>query len=389
MTRSRLAGALLVLFLVALGAYVGSNSHWEDIPIPTPAKGEAVTNPFYAAQKFGEALGVRTRRDRSVVLPPTNAVVVLSAWHWDLTEQRQAAIRQWVEGGGRLVVDDQLTGDLTTFEQWAGVEWDFNEAASEAHLENHDEHTEHFECTPVAEVAPAAGTFYGICDLDFTFLKTAGPVQWALGDEAGNQAVRVPVGQGSVTVINARAFTWTSFLRGDHARVFVAATQLRRDDEVVFLTETDYPALVALLWRYGAPAVALSLAAIALFLWRGAARFGPTLSTPEPRRRSMAEQIRGSGRFVLTHGDGAPLHAASVRALTEAARRRIPAYSRLSRLQRADALARATGMDGKAIVSAIEGVSKRRPPELPNTLDLLETARRQLLNSGTRAGQRT
>jgi hypothetical protein len=135
--------------------------------------------------------------------------------------------------------------------------------------------------------------------------------------------------------------------------------------------------------------VALFLAAVTLFLWRGAVRFGPTLGSPEPRRRSMAEQIRGSGRFVLTHGDGAPLHAASVRALTEAARRRIPAYSRLSRPQRAAALARATGMDGDAIISAIEGLSKRRPQELPNTLGLLETVRRQLLNSGTRTGQRT
>jgi uncharacterized protein YcaQ len=103
----------------------------------------------------------------------------------------------------------------------------------------------------------------------------------------------------------------------------------------------------------------------------------------------MAEQIRRSGRFVLTHGDGASLHAASVRALTEAARRRIPAYSRLSRPQRAAALARATRMDGNAIVSAIDGLSKRRPQELPNTLGLLEAARRELLNSGTRAGQPT
>jgi hypothetical protein len=389
MTRSRLVGALLVLAVLALVVYVGSNTYWEDTPIPTPPKGEAVTNPFYAAQKFAEALGARTRRARSVTLPPTNAVVVLSAWHWDLTEQRHAAVRQWVEGGGRLVVDDLLSGDLTTFEEWSGVEWDFNEAASEAHMENHDQHTAHPDCTPVAEVVPDPGAFYSMCDLDYTFLKTAGPVQWALRDAAGNQAVRVAVGKGSVTVINARPFTWRAFLRSDHARVFVAATQLRRDDEVVFLTENDYPALVALLWRYGAPAVALFLIAVALFLWRGAARFGPTLGVPEPRRRSMAEQIRGSGRFVLIHGDGAPLHAASVRALTEAARRRIPAYSRLSRKQRAAALARATGMDGEAIVTAIDGVTRRRPQELPNTLGLLETARRQLLNSGTRAGQRT
>jgi hypothetical protein len=389
MTRSRVFAGLVIVGVVALVAYIGSNTYWEDVPIPTPPKGEAVTNPFYAAQRFAEALGARTKRERSVTLPPANAIVVLSAWHWDLTEQRREAIEQWVEGGGRLVVDDLLTGDLTPFTDWSGVEWDFNEAASKAHLENHDDHTTHPDCTPVAEVASGAAAFYGICGLDFTFLKTSGPVQWALQDDAGNQAVRVPVGKGSVTVINAQPFTWRSFLRSDHARLFVAATQLKRDDEVVFLTENDYPALLTLLWRYGAPAVALFLIALVLFLWRGSVRFGPAVALPEPRRRSMAEQIRGSGRFVLTHGDGLPLHAASVRALTEAARRRIPAYSRLSRPQRAAALAKATGLDGAAIISAIDAVGKRRPHELPNTLGLLEMARRQLLNSGTRAGQRT
>ncbi len=382
MTRSRLISGLLILFLIAMGVYVGMNTYWADVPIPTPPKGEALTNPFYAAQKFAEALGARPRRDRSVALPSTDAVVVVSAWHWDLTEDRQIAMMRWVEAGGRLVVDELLTGDLRPFTAWSGISWGFNETASEDHLENHDENTPHEECAAVAEVAPAPGQFYAMCDLDFTFLKTTREVQWAVRDTAGDQAVRVGIGKGSLTVINASPFIWRSLLHGDHARVFVAATQLRRGDEVVFLTEDDHPSLLALLWTHGAPAVTLFLGAVALFLWRGTARFGPTLEVPEPRRRSMAEQIRGSGRFALKHGDGDALHAASVRALTEAARRRIPAYARLSRPQRAAALAKATGMNGDAIVSAIDGVSKRRPNELPNTLGLLEMARRQLLNSG-------
>jgi hypothetical protein len=186
-----------------------------------------------------------------------------------------------------------------------------------------------------------------------------------------------------VTIINAVPFTQFSLLRGDHAALFVAATQLKRGDHVVFLTEDDHPSLLALLWTYGAPAVALFLAMVALFLWRGALRFGPTIGAPEPRRRSMAEQIRGSGYFALKFGEGAPLHAAAVRALTEAANRRIPAYSRLSRPQKIAALSKATGMSGEAVVSAMDGASKRRPKELPNTLALLESARRQLLNPGS------
>lgn len=381
MTRSRLTGMLFALAVVALVAYIASNTYWEDIPIPTPPKGEALTNPFYTAQRFTEALGARARRERALVLPSTQSVIVMSAWHWDLSAQRQTAIQQWVESGGRLVVDGALTGNRTPFEEWSGVEIEFNEAAFDAH-EELDDHPEHEQCTPVQETLPGPGRTYIMCDLDFTYLKAARPAEWAVQDDTGDQALRVAVGRGRVTVINAVPFTRHALLESDHAPLFVAATQLRRGDEVLFLSEDDHPSLLVLLWRFAAPAVGLSLAVVAMFVWRGAVRFGPPAAWPEPRRRSMAEQIRGSGRFVLQHGDGAPLHAASVRALSEVARRRIPAYARLSRPQRAAALGRATGMDGEAILAAMEGLSKRRVTELPNTLALLETARRQLLNPG-------
>jgi hypothetical protein len=384
MTRSRLLGVLSVVAVIALGVYVARNTYWEDVPIPSPAKGEAATNPFYAAQRLVEELEGTTRRERSVVLPAGSGVLVLSAWHWDLTEERQTAITQWVESGGRLVVDNGLVGAMDPFAEWSGVSWGFNERLSEAHLEEHDEHTEHPECTGVEEVVPASDRSFEICGLDYSFLQTSRPPAWAVGDEAGLQAVRMDIGRGSVTVVNATPFTRLELFRGHHARFFVAATQLRRTDEVVFFTEDEHPSLLALMWMHGSPAVVLGLSAVALFLWRGAVRFGPPLAVPEPRRRSMAEQIRGSGRFVLKHGDGAPLHAAAVRALTEAARRKIPAYARLPRPQRAAALGRATGMDGDAIAAAIDAPGKRRPNELPNTLSLIEAARRQLLASGAR-----
>ena len=381
MTKSRFVAALGIMLIVLLGLFIANNTYWEDIPIPTPAKGEAITNPFYAAQRFAEELGATTRRDRSLMVPSPQSVIVLSVWHWDLSPQRQAALRRWVESGGRLVVDRAISGDLSEFKSWSGLEWDYNEEVADAYYEEHDE-DEYEECAPVEEVAPQQGPSYSMCGLDFSFVKTERPMQWALRDAAGHQAVRVAVGEGSVTLLNVEPFTHRALFDGDHAALFVAATGLARGDEVVFVTEDDYPPLLTLLWNSGAPAVALSLVVIAFALWRGAVRFGPTLAAPEPRRRSMAEQIRGSGYFALKFGEGAPLHAAAVRALTEVARRRIPAYPRLSRPQKAAALGKATGMNGEALMSAIDAVSKRRAKELPNTLALLESARRQLLTPG-------
>jgi hypothetical protein len=378
MTRSRIVGALIALMIVMVAAFIANNSEWTEIKVPTPAKGEALTNPFYAAQQFSRLVGARARHEVMLALPSTEGVVVLSAWHWDLSPARHAQLEQWVEQGGRLVVDERLTGNLEDFEAWTDVEWDFDDAAADKY-DSDAQRKPLPRCAPLADVESREE--FSLCDrqFSFSFLKTGGTPQWALRNQRGLQAVRVGVGQGSVTIVNAVPFTQQALFDGDHARLFVAATQLRRGDEVVFLTEHDHPSLLALLWQHASPAVMLALVCIGLLLWRDGVRFGPLVAVPDPGRRSIAEQIRGTGRFVLERGDGVALHAASARALTEAARRRIPAYARLPRKQRAAALGRFTGLDGEAITSAIEDASKRRPNELRNTLALLEMARRQLL----------
>ena len=384
MTRSRVTAMICVVLIVLIGFYVGRNTYWDEITYPLPPKGEALTNPFYAAQRFAEKLGATTVRQHALEVPPPQSVIVLSVWHWDLSPRRQAALRPWVEAGGRLVVDRMLSGDLSDFESWSGISWDYDEDAAEAFYENADR-TQLFDtdrCMPMSDASEQPGPPYVLCGGDFSFLVTERQTPWALRDEIGHQAMRVPIGRGSVTVINGVPFTRQELFKGDHAAVFVAATQLKRGDHIVFITEDEHPSLLALMWMYGAPAVMLFLGVIALFLWRGSLRFGPTIGAPEPRRRSMAEQIRGSGYFAMKFGEGVALHTAAVRALTEAANRRIPAYSRLSRPQKIAALTKATGMSGESVVLAMDGASKRRPKELPNTLALLESARRQLLNTG-------
>src|SRR5262249_61662554 len=91
--------------VAALGVGIASHTYWADTKIPMPPKGEALTNPFYAAQRFAAALGARATRDGVFAVRRSDAVVVLSGWHWSLTRARRAALERWVESGGRLVVD--------------------------------------------------------------------------------------------------------------------------------------------------------------------------------------------------------------------------------------------------------------------------------------------
>jgi hypothetical protein len=381
MTGKRATWALAIAAIALLGAWLARNTYWDDLKVPMPPKGEALVNPFYATQRFAERLGARTSWDRALgATPRSDAVIVLSGWHWSIGRARRAALQQWVESGGRLVVDDTLIDPNGEFEEWSGIVQTYPEIDEDAAENPGRRPPEEPLCRQVHDErgGPAIGTeAIWMCDLGISWLESKRASTWALRDKKHVQAMRVAIGRGSVTVINSAPFRYRKLFDGDHGHLFVAAAQLRRGDEVRFMSEDDYPGLLTLMWRRGAPVVAIGLALVALLLWRGAVRFGPLAPSPASARRSLADQIRGSGRFALQHGSQA-LHAAVVRALDEAARRRISHYASLQPGERSAALARVTGFNRDALSAAVDHPRLRTAGELHRTLALLEAARREI-----------
>jgi hypothetical protein len=384
MTRKRIGISLLVTVAVALFVvWIGNNTTWEDVKVPMLPKGEALINPFYVAQRFAEHLGARTRWDRTLTVPRTDAVIVVAVWHWSLSTTRRVALEQWVESGGRLVVGQGLIDPSKAFEKWSGIS-----------VHQPDPETVKAgkqETTPVCHVVEqefdgldtgAEGLW--MCEGSNSWLGSKRTPQWALRDAKGLQAARVAIGRGSVTVINNDISVGRGLFFDDHGQIFVLATGLQRGDEVHFLSEDRYPSLLTLTWRYGAPVVAMALTLLAALLWRGAIRFGPPAPATVAARRSLADQIRGTGRFALRFGSGQALHAASARALEEAARRRISGYAGMTRDAQIAALAKLTGFDRDSLAAAIHHPGWRTAAELRRTLALLEAARRQTLIRETR-----
>jgi hypothetical protein len=195
--------------------------------------------------------------------------------------------------------------------------------------------------------------------------------------------MRVRVGKGTVTALNATPFGTSQLLEADHARLFVAATELRANDELHFVSENERPSLIALIWRHGAPVVLLTAGWLALTLWRGGVRLGPIAPAPEAARRSLAEQIRGTAHFAWRIGDGGALHAATVGAVEEAAARRIAGFRTLDADARGAAMARLTTFDAASLTAALTIVDYRRTADLRSAIGLLESARRQLQTRST------
>jgi hypothetical protein len=410
MRLQRLAWVLIGVLMLALLVWIANHTYWKEITVPLPPKGEALTNPHYVAQLFANALGARTVRDRGPAgLPPSDAVIVLYDWHWSLSAPRREALKRWVESGGRLVVDRSLVGGEEDLRNWAGIETLVEEEEEEQEEESEEsaegepaEEAQAGEAPPPPELPPILGfrppchqalvvdgdgeviphplgEQFSICGFDesSSFVSNR-RIDWSLGDENGLQAVRVAVGRGSVTAVNATPFRYRGLFDGGHGALFVLVTQLQRGDAIHFRSESEHPSVFVLMWRYGAPVIALVLAFVLFALWRGVVRLGPVIAEPERARRSLAEQIRGTGQFALRFGRGEALRAAAVRALEEAARRRFPGFARLSAPDRAAKLAELTRRDAEALSQALLFSGPRRPNELRSAIALLEAARRDL-----------
>ena len=388
MKRNYLTTVLVMLALGAVGLWIANSTHWEEVTERTPMKGVAATNPFYSAQHLAETLGAHTRlRHEIVTLPPTQAVMVITFWNWGLIPERSHRIEEWVRNGGRLVVSGGVIMD-ETFDKWTGVKQVQTqvEKGPVSHLATCPPLTRRLTVDPAPTgVSPVSSSaeHFDICQYVWPQeLVTTRKFSWRLRDRDGHtKALRIPIGRGSVTLINAMTFGNLDLLCGDSGLLFTAATQLRRGDDVEFLSDGNGGSLLALLWSYGWPVIVLAGLLIVLWLWRSGVRFGPLVAAADPARRSLAEQIRGTGQFIVRFGGGKALYAATARALNEAASRRVPRYERLNGEERVAALASLTGLGSAELSAALDDPAARRPKEIRKTIAFLEAARRRIAHT--------
>ena len=383
MRRPNVLYIVFAVFALFAGAWIVANTEWGEVEIPTRLRGDAASNPFYAAQKLVETLGATSERRESLGDTPNDAVVVLSTWSWDIDDARREEFERWVEAGGRLVVDAALISGGDAFEEWSGIVREREEPDPDEDLFQAPEIVA--PCEPLdeigAEIEEGAPATYSACNFDYSsWFETSAQVLWGLRDEDFMRAARVAVGRGTVTVINGVPFVYRELFDGDHGELLAAAAELRAGDHFVFMSEADVASLPQLVLRYGAPVVAVLLLWIALALWRGAMRFGPLVAPSESARRSLAEQVLGTGRFALRVGGGAALVAAGRRALHEAAARRIVGYERLAVGSQAEAVAGLARVDARELAAALDPQLSARPMELRAKLALLEAARRELVS---------
>jgi hypothetical protein len=403
MRRPHLIAALLLAGLAMLIGWIAVNTYWDTVKVPGLMHGEALRDPFYAAGGLTRRLGATLRdiRDPLVPLPPRGQVLLLVNTNLELQPERLRQMEDWVMNGGQLIVDQSASLGDQELRRWAGVTQSFVERKrgkrkdAGAGDDTPDDGAGDEEaganlhallrqsCVSYSQRGAAVrdDSAYELCDFDpRTRLHTSRRPDFALGDADGLQVLRVPLGRGSLSLLNAYTpFDNRDLLRGDHALLFAVLTRLRAGTTVWTLRGGAGPGLLALVWSRAAGVVLLAGAALCLALWRAATRFGPIRSGSVAGRRSLRAQIGGTARFLLARGGDAVLLQAATRALDAALARRMPHHVRLAPQERVTALARLTGLPDGELADALYGAS-RPHTNVPRRLGVLEQARRRLLD---------
>lgn len=384
----------MAVLAALLLAWLSQALEWTEIETRQPAQGEAATNPWYASQHLVRRLGGAVVQSDSLrTLPPPGARLILTSPHWDLFPGNLERLRQWVEQGGDLIIPAYFL-QQKKFSTWIPMQRASKKptkpgAALPAakDTEDDDEGDDYRPlttgCHPTKEQqmdAPANTTprSFLVCAVTYRTLETPQPVLWGLTNEHGYEALRVALGQGSVTALEADELGMHEELfSADNAQAWVRALNLRAHSVVWFVINEKRPPLFQWLWTQGWVALLLFAALTGLALWRNGMRLGPVAPAPTLARRSMAEQVRGTAQF-LRRRSAPTLHQALLRALDETAVHQVRHYRSLNLQDRAQSVARITQLDTPALTYAMRTDAKRSTLATLQTLRLLETARRRL-----------
>jgi hypothetical protein len=378
MNRDRWIPLIVAAAFIALAVWIAKHTHWEEVTITAPPKGEAARNPYYAVMQLAANIGIPVTMIGSLHELPPDAIVLVNGLFDDLRHEPVESLQAWVQSGGRLIIHGATLETSEPLQIWSGVRRVQGDAGSGRPPPRPG------DCAPmsVAIDGVANGRTLEVCGVTTTALTSERVPSWSLSDSRGFQVLRVPIGRGELTVVAPRILLTNGGLpKGDHAQIFVAAVGFKHGDRLEILGRTRAEPLPLLLWRLAAPAIVFLLLALALTIVRYLPRFGPPIPVTAPIRRSLADQIRANARFAWRTQNLGSLRTAIRRALDEVAQRQIAGYTLMGPRKRAEALAARTGIDAATLTAALMSDSAGSLNEHRAAITLLDACRRILLRS--------
>jgi hypothetical protein len=284
--------AVIVLGLVALGA-AWFLSAFERVPSREwigPAA-EARRDPFLAAGRFAERMGLPARRIRVLTeldQLPTDGVLLLPARRQAIDPRRLRNLVDWVEAGGHLIVEAEQPGVSDPLLDELGI----GRRSGAKDLE-----------APMVQTARGRKLKVSLFGRTVLQPPEGAEVVFRAGGTGSTLIASMEVGRGTVTAAGSLAFARNSFIgTDDNAEFLWYLLDLAPAGSLHLFVRQERLSLWRFLRQHAIPVMLAAAALLALWLWRIGPRFGPVLPDAPPDRRRLLDHLRASGRYYWARG---------------------------------------------------------------------------------------
>ncbi|HEY2737297.1 MAG TPA: DUF4350 domain-containing protein [Thermoanaerobaculia bacterium] len=244
MRNQRLLRITIAVVIVAIlgGAtwFFFDNFKRVEVDEETGYQGAARVNPLLAAERLYTSLGApaRTLPGALETLPPTDHAILLVSERRSINEQQMNALKDWVKGGGRLVVAVDEAPSLDPILAWLGVR-----VQGEQEKEKEKE--------PGSEVLPMKSRS-GPAPIEAPkvprLVDSRNAANFVVGSTAGKFLLRFYEGQGRVIVLSDATFLTNHEIgKNGHARAAWAIVNAETPPKGVWIVvHEDMPTLLGL-----------------------------------------------------------------------------------------------------------------------------------------------
>ena len=296
---------LFMALVMAIGVFwFLKNYEYQSVDEYIGLRGEAKSNPLFAARLFLKGMGVPAERKESLLtLPDTDTVLLIDTERYTLSSQKIDEILAWVARGGHLITRAHTARDTDTGDNAdKPVSKPINDLLQNALGVSIGEHV-----IPEDDDLPLEVELSNMSkplreDPEFFYALKA-DTEAASPQRYNDQAwlLEIERGKGLVTLAANLDFIENHTIEDyDHAALLWYMLHSLHDEPkgVWLIHKDDMPPLWKILWeRAWALVITLGLL-IPLSILALSPRFGPMIPPPPAERRRILEHIHASGLFM-------------------------------------------------------------------------------------------
>lgn len=352
----KITGSLLLLALLALGLWIYSQTEFVEVTIFDGFKGAAARNPLLAAGRLAERYGASARYVTAYTKPPaSDGTLIFSAPRWWLTAEQNSALLDWAKKGGHLIVAPQTArsrGKLPTRLKKENASSDPLLALLGVHATPEPDDKKlsnpvvdlsnklnNMEPKPQTIQLPDGTHLKALFNPKFHLRDLGKSSDWQISDsgadvrlrkDKSNYGLSFALDKGRVTVLANLDFLDNAQIgKLHHAALFVWLASLEKGRDIWLVHGKDAPSLWRWLIDHAGTVLIAAAALLSVWLWMISRRFGAPLPARSAERRSIAEHVAASARYLWRSNQGQALYQTLCDDFYKRAFLRHPQWSRL------------------------------------------------------------